>query len=505
MRDKWSSRSAFILAAVGSAAGLGNIWRFPYQAANNGGGAFLIPYFIALFVVGIPLLVGEFALGQKFRGGAPKALKSLNEKLEIFGWFSVGISFLVVAYYSVILAWVFDYLWYSFKLAWTTTGSAGDFFFGEVLKISSSPFEIGGFSAPVIIGLILAWLCVYLSIKDGASSVGKIVKYTVLMPILLLAVFTIRVLFLDGAVNGVNYYLDPDFSKLADISVWTAAFGQILFSLSLGYGIMIAYASYMPKNSDITLNATITALANSGVSFLAGFAIFGTLGHIAASQGVDIASISGSGGVGLAFVVYPEAITKLPFGAWGQVLFALSFFIMLLTLGIDSAFSLVEAVVAAVVDKFNFNKKKTTIFVVLGAAFLSLIFATKSGLYWLDIVDYHLNNYALLPISVVELILLITVFKADKLREFVNAKSDIKVGKWFDTLLYVATFVLGGLFTLNAIKDFKGIVTGTTYENYPIMAIVYGGILVVVGLIIVSLVFARVIKGARVALAEEVE
>jgi NSS family neurotransmitter:Na+ symporter len=503
MRDKWSSRSAFILAAVGSAAGLGNIWRFPYQAANNGGGAFLIPYFIALFVVGIPLLVGEFALGQKFRGGAPKALRNLNEKLEVFGWFSVGISFLVVAYYSVILAWVFDYLWYSLKLAWTT--GAGAFFFGEVLKISSSPFEIGGFSTPVIIGLIMAWVCIYLSIKDGASSVGKIVKFTVVMPIVLLAVFTIRVLFLDGAVAGVNYYLDPDFSKLSDISVWTAAFGQILFSLSLGYGIMIAYASYMPKNSDITLNATITALANSGVSFLAGFAIFGTLGHIAASQGVDVASISGSGGVGLAFVVYPEAITKLPFGAWGQVLFALSFFIMLLTLGIDSAFSLVEAVVAAVVDKFEFDKKKTTIAVVVAAALLSLIFATKAGLYWLDIVDYHLNNYALLPISVIELIILITVFKVDKLREFVNAKSDIKVGKWFDTLVYVATFVLGGLFTLNAIKDFKGIITGTTYENYPLMAIVYGGIAVVTGLVILSVVFAKFVKGANGVLVEEVE
>lgn len=503
MRDKWSSRSAFILAAVGSAAGLGNIWRFPYQAANNGGGAFLIPYFIALFVVGIPLLVGEFALGQKFRGGAPKALRNLNEKLEVFGWFSVGISFLVVAYYSVILAWVFDYLWYSLKLAWTS--GAGAFFFGEVLKISSSPFEIGGFSTPVIIGLILAWVCIYLSIKDGASSVGKIVKFTVIMPIVLLAVFTIRVLFLDGAVDGVNYYLDPDFSKLSDISVWTAAFGQILFSLSLGYGIMIAYASYMPKNSDITLNATITALANSGVSFLAGFAIFGTLGHIAASQGVDVASISGSGGVGLAFVVYPEAITKLPFGAWGQVLFALSFFIMLLTLGIDSAFSLVEAVVAAVVDKFEVDKKKTTMAVVVAAALLSLIFATKAGLYWLDIVDYHLNNYALLPISVIELIILITVFKVDKLREFVNAKSDIKVGKWFDTLVYVATFVLGGIFILNAIKDFKGIITGTTYESYPIMAIVYGGIIVVLGLVILSLVFAKFIKGASGVLAEEVE
>ncbi len=486
MRDKWKSRSIFILAAVGSAAGLGNIWRFPYQAANNGGGAFLVPYFIALFVVGIPLLIGEFALGQKYRGGAPKALKSLHTKAEAFGWFSVGISFLVVAYYSVILAWVFDYLWYSFKLAWTKSSSAGEFFFSEVLKISNSPFEIGGFTAPVIIGLVLAWIAIYLSIKDGASSVGKIVKFTVVMPIVLLAVFTIRVLFLDGAVEGLNYYLNPDFSKLANIRVWTAAFGQILFSLSLGYGIMIAYSSYMPKDSDISLNATITALANSGVSFLAGFAIFGTLGHIAASQGVDVASISGSGGVGLAFVVYPEAISKLPFGYWGQVLFALSFFIMLLTLGIDSAFSLVEAVVAALVDKFDFGKRTTTIAVVLGAATLSLIFATKSGLYWLDIVDYHLNNYALLPISIIELILIIKVFKVEKLRVFVNSKSDIKLGKWFNYLVYIATIALTGVFTLNALNDFKGLVTGKTYENYPIEAIIIGGISVVIGLILIA-------------------
>ncbi len=491
MRDKWKSRSIFILAAIGSAAGLGNIWRFPYQAANNGGGAFLIPYFIGLFVVGIPLLIGEFVLGQKYRGGAPKALKGLYKKAEAFGWFSVGISFLVVAYYSVILAWVFDYLWYSFKLAWTHSTSAGDFFFSNVIKISSSPFEIGGFSTPVIIGLGLAWLAIYLSIKDGASSVGKIVKFTVIMPIILLVIFTIRVLFLDGALQGLNYYLNPDFSKLANVKVWTAAFGQILFSLSLGYGIMIAYSSYMPKDSDITLNATITALANSGVSFLAGFAIFGTLGHIATNQGVDIASISGSGGVGLAFVVYPEAISKLPFGHWGQVAFALSFFIMLLTLGIDSAFSLVEAVVAAFVDKFNLDKKVTTISVVLGAGLLSLIFATKAGLYWLDIVDYHLNNYALLPISIVELILIIKIFKVEKLREFINSKSDVKVGRWFNYLVYTATFALTGAFTLNAINDFKNLIIGKTYENYPIKAIVIGGIAVIAGLIISSFILGR--------------
>lgn len=504
MRDKWNSRSIFILAAVGSAAGLGNIWRFPYQAASNGGGAFLIPYFIALLVIGLPLLIGEFALGQKFRGGAPKALKELSPKAEIFGWFSVGISFLVVAYYSVILAWVFDYLWYSFRLAWTTTATAGDFFFGNVLKISNSPFELGGFSTPVIIGLILAWISVYVSIKDGASSVGKIVKFTVAMPIILLVIFTIRVLFLDGAVNGINYYLNPDFSKLADIKVWTAAFGQILFSLSLGYGIMIAYASYMPKDSDITLNATITGLANSGVSFLAGFAIFGTLGYIASQQGVDVASISGSGGVGLAFVVYPEAISKLPFGAWGQVLFALSFFVMLLTLGVDSAFSLVEAVVAAIEDKFNFGKRKTTISVVLAAAVLSLIFATKGGLYWLDIVDYHLNNYALLPISIVELILLITVFKVENLREYVNKKSDVQLGKWFNSMIYAATILLTIVFGLNAFNDFKGLLTGKTYGNYGLLPIIIGGIAVIAALIAGSVILSRGPKTVG-KLVEEVE
>lgn len=497
MREQWKSRSAFILAAVGSAAGLGNVWRFPYQAAGNGGGAFLIPYFIALVVVGIPLLIIEFAIGQKYKAGAPTALGKINKGGEILGWISIGISFFVVAYYSVVVAWIFDYLWYSFSLAWTkSSAGAGGFFFNEVLKISDGPFTVGGFSTPVIIGLILAWVSIYLSIKDGAESVGKIVKYTVILPIVLLAIFAVRGLTLPGAIQGINFYLTPDFKALGNVDVWSAAFGQILLSLSIAYGIMIAYASYMPKKSDITLNATITALSNSGISFLSGLAIFGTLGHIAHVAGKEVSEIAGSGGVGLAFVVYPEAISKLPFGLWGQVIMAAAFFIMLLTLGIDSAFSLVEAIVAAIVDKYNFNKKKTTLAVVLAAAACSLIFATHAGLYWLDIVDNYLNKFALIPAAFLQVLFIIIFFKVEKLRSFINSVSDVQVGKWFNYLVYASCISLGFVMTMNIIKEINSISSGKLYEGYPKEAILIGGL---------GILLVLVVKGFVMTFAKKTE
>lgn len=486
-RQRWDSRMVFVFAAIGSAAGLGNAWRFPYMAASNGGGAFLIPYFIALITAGIPLLILEFGIGHKFQAGAPTSLGKVKKGWEGLGWWAVGVSFVIVTYYAVIMAWVFDYLWHSISLAWGDAPT--DFFLHKVLQVSDGPGQLLGFSWPVLIGLVIAWLAVYWTIRNGVKSVGKVVKWTVPLPIIMLGILVVRGLTLPGAIDGINYYLNPDFSKLLDPKVWSSAFGQVFFSLSVAFGVMIAYASYLPKKSDITNNAFITAFANCGISFLAGFAVFGTMGYMAAEKGAAVADVAGNGGIGLAFMVYPEAINLLPFGA---VIFALVFYVMLLTLGIDSFFSLVEGVVAGVSDKWNLNKKKTTIGVILVGFVISLLYATKGGLYWLDIVDRYVNNYGIIGVAFFECIAIGWIFKSKKLREHVNPISEIKLGVWYDALIkFITPLALAIILVWNIVQEVIDVMDGNTYEGYPVWALAAGGWAVAVALIVISVILTK--------------
>lgn len=486
-RERWNSRTAFILAAIGSAAGLGNAWRFPYMAAQNGGGAFLVPYFVAILTAGIPLLIAEFTIGHKFQTGAPDAFQRVKKGWSALGWCAITISFVIVTYYAVIMAWVVDYLWYSITTAWGS--NPADFFLNKVLQISSGPGELEWFSLPVVIGLLIAWGAIYYCIRNGVKSVSKVVKWTVPLPVIMLGILVIRSVTLPGASEGLNYYLNPDFSKLLDPKVWAAAYGQVFFSLSLAFGVMVAYASYLPKKSDITNNALITAFSNHGISFLAGFAVFGTIGHMAFSKGAAVADVAGTGGIGLAFWVYPEAINLLPFGV---VAFSLIFYIMLFTLGIDSAFSLIEGVVAGLDKRGGWNKKKIMRITCLVGFIISFLYATKSGLYWLDIVDRYINNFAIIGVCLFEAIAIGWLFKAKNLRDYVNLSSEVKLGKWYEIMLkFVTPLALATIFIWNIVQEIIDAVNGNLYEGYPLWAIALGGWLMLALVLVISIVLGK--------------
>lgn len=420
MRDRWSSRTIFIMAAIGSAVGLGNAWRFPGMAFNNGGGAFLIPYFVALITAGIPLLLLEISIGKKFQSGAPTAFGKIHKAGEGLGWWALSSSFVIVCYYAVVLAWTLNYIWASLSVAWKE--GASSYFFGKVLQISDGPGILGdgsggilgAFSIPVLITLVIAWIAVWLCIRNGVKSMGKVVKWTVPLPIILMFILGIRAVTLPGAIEGLNYYLKPDFSALLDYRVWAAAYGQIFFSLSVLFGVMVAYASFLPEDSDSTTDTIIIGFADAGISFLAGFAVFGTLGYMARVTGTIIPEMTGLTGVMLAFVTYPEAILQLPGGVALQAIFGLSFFVMLFTLGIDSAFSIVEGIVVGLEDKFGWVRSKVLAGVCIAGFAGGLIFATKAGLYWLDITDHWINDFNLLAIGVIECFLVAWIFGSGK-------------------------------------------------------------------------------------------
>ncbi|MBZ0266474.1 sodium-dependent transporter [bacterium] len=477
-RERWQSRTRFILAAVGCSVGLGNVWRFPYIAYTSGGGAFMIPYLIALLTAGIPLLMLEFAIGQKSQESGPGAMRSLHPKMEWVGWWGVGISFMIVIYYAVIMAWAWDYLFYSFGLSWGT--DAETFYNTSFLQVSDGPSAMGGLRLPIFAGLILTWATIYLILAKGLKSVGNIVLWSVPLPILLLTILVIRGVTLPGAIDGLSYYLTPDFSKLLDPKVWLAAYGQVFFSVGIGWGIMVAYASYRPKNTDITNNAFITALIDGGISFFSGFAVFSIVGYLAMLQGIGVPDAVTSG-FGLAFVAYPTAISAMPVL---RELIGVIFFLMLLTLGIDSAFAMVEAVIAAAHDRWKKRKVMLTRIICVAGFLFGLPFCFNGGIHWLDIVDHWVSTWGLAVVGLLECIVVGWMFPTDLLRDYMNEVSDFRIGRWWNWCL---KWITPGVLVVMTIQAFINEFT-SVYGGYPLWSVILGGWLVVALLIVTSII-----------------
>ncbi|BCK02801.1 sodium-dependent transporter [Vibrio cholerae] len=437
-REQWGSRVGFILAAVGSAIGLGNIWRFPYMAYENGGGAFFIPYLFAMITAGIPFMILEFSMGQKHRGSAPTTLSKIHSKFEWLGWFQVGIAAVIAVYYVAVIGWAISYFGMSFNQSWGTDTNA--YFFSEYLKLGdNSPTNLGNIQWHIAFAMLIAWAITYAAIfggvKKGIERASKI-----MMPVLLVMVLILigRMIFLPGALNGVNYMFEPDFSKIWDVKVWAAAYGQVFFTLSIGFAIMLAYSSYLPEKSDITNNAFMTVLLDCGFSILAGIMIFSVLGYMAQEQGVALTEVV-SAGVGLAFVTLPAAINLLPI----PYILGPLFFLALVVAGLSSHISIIEAVTSALMDKLSWSRKKAANIVIGTGVIVSMAFATNGGLLLLDLVDHFANNVGIMVSCFIELLLMTWLVKISDVRKYVNATSDFSIGAWFDICLrFVSPVIL---------------------------------------------------------------
>ncbi|MDO9577218.1 MAG: sodium-dependent transporter [Candidatus Cloacimonadales bacterium] len=480
-REHWSSRKAFILAAIGSAIGLGNIWRFPFKCYENGGGAFLVAYIVAMLTAGIPLLIMELSLGHRFKLAAPLSFRKINKKFEWVGWWAVFVGFVIVCYYAVVMAWGLNYSVFSFTQAWG--GDTGNFFLKDFLGLTDGPYQLGGFQLPILISLIVGWILIVGSVWKGVKTVSKVVYVTVFLPWLLLVVFVVRGMTLPGSMEGIKYYLFPHFEQLLNPSVWIAAYGQIFYSLSIGFGIMIAYASFLQKDAEIINSSIIITLSNCTTSFIGGFAVFGSLGYYAHISGQAVENVL-KGGPGLAFITYPTIINHLPFARF----FGIIFFLMLLTLAIDSAFSLLEAISSSMRDKFGWSIKRSNITVASIAFVIGLIFTTGAGLFWLDIVDKWIEFFGLCAVVLVECVVLGWFFKINKLREYANEYSEIRIGKFWNYLIKLIIPII--IFALIITETIKLITKG--YEGYPASALVIAGWGVVIILPIVSLIFAAI-------------
>jgi len=459
-RSRWSSQTGFLLAAIGSAIGLGNIWRFSYMAYQNGGGAFLIPYFIALLTAGIPLMILEFGLGHRMLGSSALSYRRVDRRLEWFGWWMpLLVMYGIMLYYTVIIGWCLNYTLFSANLAWGKDPAS--FFLKDFLGVTGSAWDLQDIVVPIFVSTgvvwLITWFICYKEVNRGIERACKI-----FMPALF--VLTLVLVFwgcsLEGAGKGLEFYLKPDWSKLKEVSVWTSAYGQIFFTLSIGFGIMIAYASYLPRKSNLVQNALITSVVNCLYSFIAGFAVFSVLGHRALVENVPMAEAAGEkGGAILAFVTYPQAISELP--AFNH-LFGLLFFLCLTIAGISSAISIIEALTCAIRDKFQVSRGKV-VSILCGTGFLgSIVFMCHSGLIWLDIVDRFINHYGLVLAGFLECVFIGWILKARNLRKHVNSVSGWKLSRMWDYLIkFVSPAILGALYVMDVVDIIKH-----GYEGY---------------------------------------
>ena len=283
-KNEWGSNLSFLLAMIGSAVGLGNIWRYPYVLYSNGGGAFFIPYIVAILIMGIPFLILEYGVGYNFKSSFPKAVKSISKKWEYLGWFLPVAVFMILIYYSAILGWDGFYVIISAFKGWGADPNA--YFTGSFLQANDTLGGLGTFVPFVAIAILVGWVIMWvISHTDLEKGLGRVSK--VLVP-LLFAIMIFIVLFsltLPGAGIGLAELYNPDWSLLLNFNIWMAAFGQMIFSLSLGMYIAFTYASYTKDDSDLVSNALWVTVANCGFENFAAIGVFSILGYMSLQSG----------------------------------------------------------------------------------------------------------------------------------------------------------------------------------------------------------------------------
>ncbi|MFJ3936465.1 sodium-dependent transporter [Streptomyces parvus] len=481
-REQWATRAGFLLAAIGSAVGLGNIWRFPAIAYDNGGGAFLLPYLIALLTAGIPLLIMEYAVGRKYRLSPPAALRRMARPAEAIGWWQVVISFVIATYYAVIIAWAVRYVGFSVGQQWGDDPEA--FLFGDFLRAPETPGVFDGFVPGVFWPLVIVWVVVLVVLAFGIRrGIERANKVFIPLLFVLFAALVIRALTLDGAATGLDALFTPDWSELGNGSVWVAAYGQIFFSLSIGFGIMVTYASYLGRRADLTGSAMVAGFANSSFEILAGIGVFATLGYLATASGVGVDEVAGAG-IGLAFVAFPAVISEMPFGGF----FGILFFSSLVIAGLSSLISIVQVVVSAVQDRTGMRRRTAVLGVGGLVALVSvLLFPTESGIYLLDASDHFINQYGIALAALVGLIVIVWVLRQlPGLQANADATSAVRLGHWWRICLGVITPVVLGWMMVDSLRtEFE-----ENYEGYSTGFLLSAGWSVAIGALLVGVILS---------------
>jgi len=447
-REQWRSKLGFVLAASGSAIGLGNVVFFGSNAYSYGFGAFYLPYLIALFVVGIPVLIAELGLGSLTQQAFPASLGRVGGRWgEFAGWWGLLNASFITMYYITIIAWVCGMFLGAFGPLWRPATSTPGFAVDELANPQG--FFFGLISSPWVLMLVaLVWLANIFIVRRGVITIEPVVKVFVPLMWVFMLVLIVRGITLPHGEEGIYLLFTPDFRITANPAVWQGAVSQIFFSLTLGFGVMTAYASYLPRDADQVNNGLLTACLNCGFEYVAGLAIFSLL--------FTFAIVPSAGTLSMIFFVVPQGIAAMP---GGVKVFGLLFFLLLLMAGLSSSVSLVEGLNSALIDKFGWSRRRTlaatSAIGVVGSMLFALpliidrdLTATGTlGFTLINLIDHWAFQHGLLIVGLVECLLIGWLLPVAKLRQRINLHSRLQLPALFDWLIKLVipaalTFVL---------------------------------------------------------------
>lgn len=422
-REQWGSNLGFILAAVGSAVGIGNIWRFPYIVGTNGGGAFLVTYFIVVFSFGLTFMLLELAVGRRYQSSILSAFEKIRKRFKWIGLLTVIVTFAILSYYLVILGWILSYLVIS------------------LLDIEGSSFESYVSTIYPVFSFVAVLLINYGIISLGVSrGIEKINKFGVLLLMAILIPLTAIAVSLEGSEKGLEFYLTPDFTTFFDPETWSISIGQAFFSLSVGMGVLLAYGSYLGRQQQRSLlgSSLVIIVADVAIAFTAGLMIFSFVfaNDMAPDQGTS-----------LIFRVMPAIFTEMQFG----LLVGSMFFFLLLLAGLTSSISMFQMPVSVLEDTFNFTKRRATAMVAAllflvglpsALSYSSLNLVLQGSQPVLDVFDMLFGTYGVAISGTVLVIITAWFMNKKELLEQVNRGSRIRIPAWAIPIIKVLMPVL---------------------------------------------------------------
>ncbi|CAG9786164.1 unnamed protein product [Diatraea saccharalis] len=505
----WGNQIEFLMSCIATSVGLGNVWRFPFVAYQNGGGAFLVPYIIVLFLIGKPMYYLECMLGQFSTRNSVKVW-ALAPAMKGTGYAQALTCGYILSYYVSIIALCLFYFAMSFNAtlpwavcdeAWTepclpsqpnpdfippenATSSAELYFTHRVLR-QIDGIE-GGLGAPIwdlTLCLLASWLIIFMVVARGVKSSGKAAYFLALFPYVVMIILLITTCLLEGAGDGILFFITPQWEKLLELNVWYAAVTQLFFSLSICTGAIIMFSSYNGFRQNIYRDAMIVTTLDTFTSLLSGVTIFGILGNLASELDRPVGEVVGSAGTGLAFVSYPDAIAK----TFMPQLFGVLFFLMMSVLGVGSAVALMSTINTVLMDSFPRVRTIYMSALCCTAGFLiGLTYVTPGGQYILELVDYYGGTFLALFCAIAEIVGVFWIYGLENIALDIEFMLGIKTSFYWRCCWGVITPAMMIVVFIYALISYEDLVFGEDYY-YPTAGLVAGYMMLLVGILFVPI------------------